>query len=161
MTKPKLKPEELFVKVMLDTLDAPAWRALSHGARSLFIALRRRHRLNDNNNGRIFLSQRAAEREIGSDTNQITRWFRELEHYGFIVMTRSGHLGIEGKGKAPHWRLTDLPYGDEPPTRDFLSWTGIKFGSPKEKIPSVKTRTGCPRKHGHRLSVKTRTPTVQ
>ena len=40
----KRKKTELFVKVMLETLDAPAWRAMSHGARSLYVALKRRCR---------------------------------------------------------------------------------------------------------------------
>jgi hypothetical protein len=42
--------------------------------------------------------------------NEIARWFRELQFYGFIVMTKGGSLGVEGKGKAPHWRLTELGY---------------------------------------------------
>jgi hypothetical protein len=116
-----------FVMVMRETLDAPAWRAMSHGARSLFIALKRRWSSNYHNNGKIFLSQRDASKEIGSSTEEITEWFRELQHYGFIVMTTPGHLGVEGHGKAPHWRLTDTGRKNEYPTRDFLKWDGTKF----------------------------------
>jgi len=47
-----------FVMVLIDTLDAPAWRAMSLGARMLYIALRRRYNFKHRNNGRIFLSQR-------------------------------------------------------------------------------------------------------
>jgi hypothetical protein len=36
------------------------------------------------------LSQRDAAKELRSHHNQIARWFRELVHYGFIVMTRPG-----------------------------------------------------------------------
>ena len=100
-------------------MDAPAWRALSHGARSLYVALKRRHRLDTNNNGKIFLSQRQAEIELGSNRDYVARWFRELEYYGFIVMTRPGSLGLEGKGKAPHWRLTELGYKNDPPSREI------------------------------------------
>jgi hypothetical protein len=130
MKKPKQKTE-LFVMVLLDTLDAPAWRALSHGAQILYIALKRRHRRDVNNNGSIFLSQRDAEAELASSKRYIARWFRELEHYGFIVMTRAGFLGTEGKGKAPHWRLTELACGDDPPTRDFLKWNGVRMAPRK------------------------------
>jgi hypothetical protein len=84
--KPPQK-DELFVKLMLTTLDAPAWRALSHGARSVYIALKRRLRNDGNNNGKIFLSGRQAETELRSKREYIARWFQELEHYGFIVMT--------------------------------------------------------------------------
>jgi hypothetical protein len=63
-------------------LDAPAWRAVSHGARSLFIALKRRYSSNYHNNGKIFLSQRDASKKIGSGTEEITRWFREKSKDG-------------------------------------------------------------------------------
>jgi hypothetical protein len=129
--KPPQK-DELFVKLMLTTLDAPAWRALSHGARSVYIALKRRLRNDGNNNGKIFLSGRQAEAELRSKRDYIARWFKELEHYGFIVMMRPGYLGIEGKGKAPHWRLTEAAYGDDPPSRDFLHWDGTKFAASKK-----------------------------
>ena len=45
----------------------------------------------------------------------------------FIDVTAPGFLGVEGKGKAPHWRLTELPYMGEPATRDFERWDGGKF----------------------------------
>jgi hypothetical protein len=139
------KPEktELFVKVMLETLDTPAWRALSHGARSLYVALKRRCRNDHNNNGKIFLSHRQAAIELGSNRDYVARWFRELEYYGFIVMTRPGFLGVEGKGKAPHWRLTELGYKKDPPTRDFLNWNGARFQTQKTRM-SWKSGTVVP-----------------
>lgn len=122
-----------FVPLILSTVNNPAWKALSHGARSLYVALRRRYSQNLHNNGRIYLSQRGAVQEIGSHHNEIARWFRELQFYGFIVMTKGGSLGVEGKGKAPHWRLTELGYMHELPTRDFDRWTGAKFTDRKIK----------------------------
>ncbi len=80
----------------IDTMNTPAWQAMSHGAQMLYVALKRRHY---NNNGRIFLSQRKAAKELKSHHNEIARWFRELQHYGFIVMTNAGYLGVEGKEK--------------------------------------------------------------
>src|SRR5262249_31669189 len=53
--------------------------------------------------------------------------FRELQYFGFIVMTEPGCLGVDGKGKAPHWRLTELGYMNDPPTRDFIRWDGSQF----------------------------------
>lgn len=124
-----------FVPLLTSTLDSPAWRAMSHGARSLYTALKRRYNINGHNNGHLYLSQRKAAGELGSHHNQIARWFRELRHYGFIVMHSPGCLGVEGKGRAPTWRLTELGYMNERPTRDFERWDGIPFGVGKKTKP--------------------------
>src|SRR5262245_52917585 len=116
-----------FVPLFKGTLNTPAWRAMSHGARSLYLALKLRYSNSFKNNGSIYLSQRDAQKELGSNRSYIARWFRELQYYGFIVMTQPGSLGVEGKGRAPHWRLTDCYYFGKPPTRDFLKWDGTKF----------------------------------
>src|ERR1700751_5127586 len=113
-----------FVPLLISTLDQPAWRMLSHGAQMLYVALKRRYSQRLHNNGRLFLSQRMAAIELNSHHNQIARWFRELQHYGFIVLAKPGFLGVEGKGQAPRWRLTELGYMNETPSRDFERWDG-------------------------------------
>jgi hypothetical protein len=120
-----------FVPLLKETLASPAWRALSHGARSLYVCLKARYSSNLHNNGRIWVSQRMARNEIRSGTNEIARWFRELEHYGFIVQTKGGSLGLNGKGTAPHWRLTECGHMRDPPTRDFMKWDGTRFRDSK------------------------------
>ncbi len=102
---------------------------------SLYVALKGRYSNNLRNNGRLYLSSRDAERELGSNRNSILRWFRELQHYGFIVQTSGAALGVNGKGKAPHWRLTEMGYMRDPPTREFARWNGIKFGEDKKQNP--------------------------
>jgi hypothetical protein len=119
-----------FVPLFKDTLATPAWRAMSHGARSLYVALKLRH---VKNNGRVYLSSRDARTELGSGLEEIGNWFRELEHYAFIVKMRPAYLGMDGKGLAPHWRLTELPYLENPPTRDFNRWNGIKYPHRKRR----------------------------
>ncbi len=135
-----------FVPLLIATLDTPAWRAMSHGARSLYVALRRRYSSNMHNNGRLFVSQRTAAQELGSHHNEVARWFRELQHYGFIEKTSPGCLGVDGRGKAPHWRLTELGYMKDLPTRDFERWEGKKFqpqktesraGNPARCVPEM------------------------
>jgi hypothetical protein len=116
-----------FVPLLKETLASPAWRAMSHGARSLYIALKQRYSSNFHNNGKLYLSHRDAAKEIGSGFEEIANWFRELQHYGFIVMTKPGCLGVNGHGLAPHWRLTEVGYMKDLPTRDFLKWDGKKF----------------------------------
>jgi hypothetical protein len=155
-----------FVPLLKETLDCAAWKAMSHGARSLYIALKRRYSNNTHNNGRLYLSQRDAAEEIGSHTNQIGRWFRELQHFGFIVMTSAGCLGVDGDGIAPHWRLTELGHMKDPPTRDFLRWDGKTFRDraptpppkhPKKQNPVLENADGVSAKTSTLLSVKTRT----
>ncbi len=135
-----------FVPLMLDTIDAPAWRALSHGARSLYVALKRRYNRTIENNGRIYLPTRIAAIELGSKRGQIIRWFRELQYYGFIVMVTAGYLGVEGRGRAPCWRLTELAYRGKPPTREFAHWNRPPFKGPKTKSRSPKGDHGGPQK---------------
>jgi hypothetical protein len=136
--KDKGRIEGQFVPLRHEILDSRAWRAMSNGARVLYIALRRRM---IKNNGRVYLSTRDAAAELGSNRDAVQRWFRELQHYGFIVMTSGGCLGVDGKGKAPHWRLTELPTHSQqynsldPGTKDYLSWKGKKFRGQKKQNP--------------------------
>jgi hypothetical protein len=119
-----------FTPMMHETVGSKAWKQLSFGARALFLALKRRCY---HNNCHVYLSQRDAEEELGRGSrNDIANWYRELEHYGFIVKTEPGSLGVEGKGKAPHWRITDMPTRDRHgnlviETQEFLRWDGTVF----------------------------------
>jgi hypothetical protein len=128
-----------FTWLLNGTMDSPAWRALSHGAQMLYIALKRRYNVKDHNNGRIFLSTRMAAEELNSNLHQIGRWFRELQYYGFIVQLSEGtYFGPGRRGKAPYWRLTEVGYMHEPATEDFKRWNGQPFrdkkGPRKSKI---------------------------
>jgi hypothetical protein len=42
-------------------------------------------------------------------------------------MHTPGFLGLEGKGQAPRWRLTELGCMKDPPTRDYERWDGKPF----------------------------------
>jgi hypothetical protein len=94
-----------FVPLLKATLDSAAWRAMSPGARSLYISLKRRVPRGRNVG---YLSYRHAAIELGSSKTRVARWYEELLHYGFIVLKRHHALGVDGKGKAAHWRLTEL-----------------------------------------------------
>ena len=146
-----------FVPLLIGTLDSPAWKALSHGAKALYIALRRRYSVRLHNNGRIYLSQRMAAQELGSHHNEIARWYRELQHYGFIVKTAPAYLGVEGKGKAPRWRLTELGCMGNIPTRDFKDWDGTPFKDQKTKSRAGKPALSVP-ENQHTDVQENRTP---
>jgi hypothetical protein len=132
-----------FVPLIKETISCPAWKALSHGARSLYACLKTRYSSNLKNNGRIYLSTRDATEELGSHSHRdnVRRWFRELQYFGFIVMRDPGCLGVDGRGKAPHWRLTEIGYMTDPPTRDYLRWSASASTSRKaQNITSAKNR---------------------
>ena len=62
-----------FVPLLVDMLDAPATKALSHGAFRLYVALKRQYNpdLSDRRNGRVYLSQRRAHQEIRSNASRL------------------------------------------------------------------------------------------
>jgi hypothetical protein len=146
MSRRKPHDERLgpFVPLLKETIASPAWRAMSHGARSLYVALKARYNVKQHNNGKLHISQRIASNEVGSSFGQIARWFRELQHYGFIVQTKGGSLGLNGKGTAPHWRLTECGYMHEPPACDFLKWDGRKFEDAGRRPRKTESRCGKP-----------------
>jgi hypothetical protein len=137
-----------FVPLLKSTLASPAWRAMSHGARSLYAALKAFYNPNSHNNGKLFLSTRDAAEMIGSGTEEIVRWYRELQHYGFVVQVTGGCLGADGEGFAPHWRLTELGYMRDPPTLDFMRWDGVKFKGRRRIGRNSKQNPVPERRHG-------------
>jgi hypothetical protein len=142
-----------FTPLLNATMDAPAWKQLSHGAKCLYVALRRRV-LRERNTS--YLSNRLAARELNCSRQKVREWFAELEHYGFIVLHAPGSLGVDGKGKAPHWRLTELGCTSRasaeglfvPPTNDFLKWDGTLFDPKPYRRDSEWTKTESRSSHG-------------
>src|SRR5262245_65409486 len=136
-----------FVPVDLEMMNSPAWRATSHGARWLYMHLKRRWSFRQKNNGRIFLSHLDAVKEMGGTPDSISRWFRELQHYGFIVMTEPGCLGVDGKGKAQHWRLTEAEWAGgrnwrRQLARAFVYATGQSPGRRPRSWPNMSAASG-------------------
>jgi hypothetical protein len=68
-------------------------------------------------------------------STHVARNFCELEHYGFTVETVPASLGTDGKGRAPHWRLTELETASALPTIDFKNWDGTKFQQAQPRRP--------------------------
>jgi hypothetical protein len=126
------KIEGQFVYLLYSMMDCPAWKSLSCGARSLYTELKR-----GVSKGRstAYLSLRVAEQRLGASRHKVREWYAELKHYGFIVDHLPGCLGVDGKGKAPHYRLTELGTTSKTsanglpdiPTREYLKWDGVLF----------------------------------
>jgi hypothetical protein len=114
-------------------MKSAAWGALSVGGRATFLALKANYNSKAQNS--VFLSERDGMEELGvGSRSTVNKWLRELEHYGFIVKVRGHHLGVEGVGKAAHYRLTDCHYAGEAATYDFQNWDGVLFDpQPKPK----------------------------
>jgi hypothetical protein len=129
--KPRNKKLAPFIPLMKATKNTPAWRATSHGARSLYMSLRERY--NTKLQNAVYLAGRAAAKELGSHSHRdyVRRWFRELEYYGLIRMVSLPHHGLNGHGRAAHYRLTEESYQGKPPTRDYLNWDGAIFHEQK------------------------------
>jgi hypothetical protein len=128
-----------FVPMLIETTNSPAWKAMSAFARVIYhTSLKSRHWPKDHNNGRIYASTRDIAKETGFNQKTAARGLREIKYYGFAVETSAACLGVDGKGKAAHWRLTELGYMTERPTRDFLKWDGVKFR--EQKSPAYSKR---------------------
>ena len=126
--KRKRKSNGPFVAVPKAIMATPAWRAMSLGARLLWIELRGWLRNDGSNNGKAYLACRGAAKAIGTKSKgSIVRWYAENKHYGFVRKTAEGFLGLDGRGIAAHYRFTDLAHGTHPPTRDFEKWDGEPF----------------------------------
>jgi hypothetical protein len=146
-----------FVPLIRTTLASPAWKQLSFGARCLYVVLRSYLRNDNLNNGKVFRSYRDAANDLGTKSiRSVQRWYRELAHYGFIVMTTGPCLGVDGEGIAAHWRITEGPTFDAKgtyiaATRDFDRWDGVPFDDPgKKKTESLAPKGDTPYpKGGH------------
>ena len=157
----KNKIEGPFVPLLKDTLKTPAWKALSYGARCLYVVLRWRY--NTNLMNAVYVSVRVTKSELGRGSyRDLMRWFRELEYYGFIVKVRLAHHGVNGHGRAPHWRLTDSKYLGKEPTRDFLQWNGKRFPERSREAKRVHrlhtVKKQNPRYHGGNAALPTPPP---
>lgn len=136
-------PSQPFVAVLKPTLQEPAWKALPYGARCLYITLK--SFFNGQNNGKIFLGVRKAADLLGGSKSSAESWFKELEDKGFIRQTQGAFLGTDGRASATYWRLTELGYLGERPTRDYQQWTPAKIKIPSQKSGQTVPIFGTPR----------------
>lgn len=143
-----------FAALIKTTMQTPAWRAMSYGARALYTHMRGEMRNDAKDNGKRWFSCRDVAKAIGTGSmNSVVRWFAELEHYGFIRKTSPGFLGSDGRGIAARYRLTEYEHGTHPPTRDFEKWdhtpfvyaprrTGHKKQNPVPKMGTPRSQNG-------------------
>ena len=99
-----------FTKMIRNTMDTPAWRALSSTAQALYPWIKLEWKgPQANNNGRISLPVREAAERLGCSKDAAARAFHDLQAKGFLMLIEHGRMGIEGKGAPPAYEITELP----------------------------------------------------
>jgi len=122
--------QEQFAKWILAHRLLPAWKALSFQARDAYfhLAIRcfaetaERTGRARNNNGEIFRSSRDLSEDMGCSIKTALSALADLQAKGWIVCSSPWERGIEGKGKAPHFRLTMMPTAKAAATKDPKRW---------------------------------------
>ena len=151
-----LPKDQQFVQLINNFRAEPAWLALSFGARCLYVEMKALY--NGNNNGRLMCSARFAAEALGCSKNNLTGYFRDLQDKGFIIETKGGSLGSEGRGHGRLWLLTELGFMGDMPTKNYREWKPAKNkslyqvlgqGVPSSRTVSTegvpKVGTGCPK----------------
>lgn len=116
---------EHFTQMIRNTMEAPAWRALSPVAQALYPWVKLEWRgPKANNNGRICLSVRQAAERLGVGVNTAARAFHDLQAKGFLVVTKPARLGIKGQATSPEYELTEvaMPSGESRPRKLYKLW---------------------------------------
>lgn len=139
-----------FTPMSWNVMETRAWRSLTPVARCIYVVLRTlayRH-----GNGGAGLAVRRAAEEVNVTKNTALKAMHELQARGFIVPVKIGCLGVSGEGKATVWRLTELSYNNEHPSREFADWKpGSDFEPAKgaapirrKQKPVPNVATACP-----------------
>jgi hypothetical protein len=118
----RLNPSNKFVMLERWFWRCPAWQALPHPARSLYIELELLYC--GTNNGDISLGVRKAAELLGCSINHTTKMFSELEAKGFIRAAQRGSFNWK-TGRATTWILTRYEYHGKPPTTDFMRYHAV------------------------------------
>lgn len=103
-----------FVALPWDVLDSPAYRSLSHTARSLLLEVARQFHGDDN--GRMLLSDRHLAARGWRSPGVIHRAKRELLEAGFIFETVKGMRPNKASWYAVTWLSLDKLDGFDPGT---------------------------------------------
>ena len=130
MRRRRKNPAHHFVQLFTWVLRTDAYRALSPGARATlveFYAL-----FKGDNNGDLFMSVRELSKRLGVAQMTATRYRDELISTGFIKTNVKGSFNRKSR-EATSWILTEHPFQDMGPTREFKDW---KPGDVEHREPS-------------------------
>ncbi|AVW93548.1 hypothetical protein DA792_19585 [Celeribacter baekdonensis] len=130
MKNPRGRKEtsEHFTKLLRNTMQTPAWRALSPKAQALYPWFKLEwHGPNMNNNGAIRFSVRQAAQALGVSSNDTAaKAIHELQAKGFLVVREMARLGTSGAARSTAFEITELsmPHsGDATGRKLYLEWS--------------------------------------
>lgn len=126
-----------FVQLPYGLLHSAAWRSLSPGERSVYLAIRQTY--NGHNNGCIGLGARRAAELANVSKNTACKHFAVLIERGFTECATPGGFNTNSR-RQTEWRLTDerCHVTGAIPTRAYLKWR------PEEKSTSQSRDTEVP-----------------
>lgn len=132
-----------YTQMIRNTMETPAWRALSSTAQALYPWLKLEWRgPSANNNGKIRLSVRDAASRLGVGVDTAARAFHDLQAKGFLVVTETARLGLGGEAKSPSYELTELALpssGGHAGRKLYVNW------HPSGEFPISKALANNPR----------------
>lgn len=138
-----------FAPMIRDTMETPAWRALSSTSQSLYVWLKLEWKgAANNNNGKIQFSNRQASNCLGVSINTASRAFHDLQAKGFIVVTKAAILGVGGDAKSACYEVTEMsiPQNDKhKPRQLYKNW------KPEQEFPVHKSMANNPTGRNGRL----------
>ena len=139
-----------------ETRRTPAWKALSNGrARAVHDSQGVTTSVGfKNNNGHIYSFGAEGDGERGvSNRELIRRWYRELQHYGFIVMSEPWVASVSGaraklrSGARPELQRPHIGRLKGKPTLDYKKWDG----TPVQRQPNLARPRKNPRGNEKRI----------
>jgi CTP-dependent riboflavin kinase len=98
-------------------INSQAYQSLHPYARCLLVELKLKY--DGENNGRISMSIREAQRRLGVGRKAAMRGFSELRDRRFIELRKQGMFE---NGMASEWELTEYSVGKQSPSKTFMSW---------------------------------------
>ena len=130
-----LSKSDRYIKIEHWIIRSKAWQILS--PREVRILLLLLERYNGVNNGRISLSIREAARHGKMSKTTAQKAIERLTELGFIKITFKGSFSqkiIDNSGRwyASEYALTCKPIGNNPATKEFMSWLPNKITVPKQ-----------------------------
>ena len=134
MSKKFKDPRGGHVRIYWSMLDSPAWRALTHSERAIYVACR--WKLTSNNNGNLaFTLAGLREQGLTVSSSTLASGLRVLQLVGIIAVTREGGKVNRGQALATLWRFTDEPAHqyiklDIPATKPTNEW--LRFANVNE-----------------------------
>jgi hypothetical protein len=123
----RTNPHNKFVMLERWFWRCPAWQALPHPARSLYVEMELLY--DGQNNGSIEMGVRKAMRLLQCSFNFARKMFAELEEKGFIKPNQRGSFSWKARHETT-WILTKHALKEAPATSEYMRWRQLEKQNP-------------------------------